>query len=130
MKVAVPIWQGRVSPVFDVAGQLLVLQIDAAAVVARQQEALVAETLERRTERLLDLAIDTLICGAISRPLESLLVARGVEVISRVCGDVEEVVQAYLSDELNDDRFSMPGCCGRQERARRGRCRCRKRTQE
>lgn len=123
MIVAIPVWQGRVSPVFDVAGQLLLLELNGAVETARRQEALPEEMPERRAARLQALGIETLICGAISRPLESLLVASRIEVIPRVCGDVDEIVGAYLADQLSDDRFAMPGCCCRRQRQGRGVCR-------
>jgi predicted Fe-Mo cluster-binding NifX family protein len=122
MIVAIPVWQGRVSPVFDVAGQLLVVEMDGSHENARRQEALPEESLERRVQRLQALRIETLICGAISRPLEVLLAAGGVEVISRICGAAEEVLQAFLSGELQDDQFAMPGCCGQRRRRHRGGC--------
>ena len=122
MIVAIPVWQGRVSPVFDVAGQLLVVELNGAVESARRHESLPDEAPERRTQRLRALGVETLICGAISRPLEALLTAGRIEVIPRVCGEAEEVLQAFLSARLQDDRFAMPGCCGQQRRRRRGEC--------
>lgn len=125
MIVAIPVWQGRVSPVFDVAGQLLVVELSDSAEVARRQETLPDEAPERRVQRLQLLGVETLICGAVSRPLEALLAAGRIEVVPRICGEAEEVLQAFLSSGLQDDQFAMPGCCGRkhQQRRRRGRCR-------
>jgi len=130
MIVAIPVWQGRVSPVFDVAEQLLVVEYGGSAETTRRQEALSEQTPERRAERLRSLGVQTLICGAVSRPLEVLLAASRIEVIPRICGDVEEVLQAFLSTGLRDDRFAMPGCCGQRQRRRRGRCRRGGRCQE
>ena len=121
MKVAIPVWQGRVSPVFDVAGQLLIVELNGSREAARRPEVLPEEAPDRRVQRLLALGIETLICGAISRPLEDMLVAGGIEVVPRICGDVEEVLRAFLSAGLQDDQFAMPGCCG-QRRRRRGGC--------
>lgn len=124
MIVAIPVWQGRVSPVFDVAGQLLVVELNDAAEVARRQETLPDEAPERRVQRLQLLRVETLICGAVSRLMETLLAAGRIEVIPRICGDAEEVLQAFLSAGLQNDQFAMPGCCGNrnQQRRRRGRC--------
>jgi predicted Fe-Mo cluster-binding NifX family protein len=123
MIVAVPVWQERVSPVFDVAGQVLVVELSGAAELSRRTEALSDQEPDARVRRLQDLGVHTLICGAVSRPLEALLASRGIEVISRICGNVEEVLPAFQSGQLRSDRFAMPGCCGRQQRNRRGRCR-------
>lgn len=125
MIVAIPVWQGRVSPVFDVAGQLLVIEMDDARELRRRREVLPDEPPEGRAGRLAGLGVQTLVCGAISRPLEALLGASRVEVVPRVCGDVEEVLQAFTAGGLEDDRFAMPGCCGQNRGLwrRRGRCR-------
>jgi len=122
MIIGIPIWQGRVSPVFDVAGQLLVIKLNGSVEGARRQESLPDEAPERRAQRLQALGVETLICGAISRPLEAFLAAGGIEVVPRICGEAEEVLRAFLSAGLQDDQFAMPGCCGQQRRRRRGGC--------
>ncbi len=126
MRIAIPIWQGRVSPVFDVAGQVLLVEADKALEQSRREATLADEEPERRAERLGELGVTTLVCGAISHPLLVLLEARGIEVVSRVCGEVDEVLAAFLGGELRSDHFAMPGCCGRAQRNRQGRCRGRR----
>jgi len=123
MLIAVPIWQGRVSPVFDVAGHLLVVEFDGDQQTARRQEVVTENDLEARARRIVDLGVNTLICGGISRSLESLLRAGRIEVIPRVCGNVEDVLEGYRLGALDDQRFVMPGCCGQRLRWRRGQCR-------
>jgi predicted Fe-Mo cluster-binding NifX family protein len=56
------------------------------------------------------LGVDVLICGAISAPLRAVLAAEGVRVIPNRCGFVEEVLRAFLSGELTEQAFLMPGC--------------------
>ncbi|MBN2577794.1 MAG: NifB/NifX family molybdenum-iron cluster-binding protein [Pirellulales bacterium] len=124
MNLAIPIWQGRVSPVFDVAEQLLLVEMDGDAERSRRTEILPQESAECRARRIAGLGVTTLVCGAVSRPLESLLWAQGIEVLPRVCGDVEDVLQAYRVGALQEERFAMPGCCGRLRR--RQRCRYRR----
>jgi predicted Fe-Mo cluster-binding NifX family protein len=128
MIVAVPVWQGRVSPVFDVAGQLLLVEFDGARETVRRQEALPEEAPERRVQRLQALGIETLICGAVSHALEVLLGAGGIQVIPRICGAVDEVLQAFLCSELHNDQFAMPGCCGQRRHRQRGCRRNRRRS--
>jgi len=122
MIIGIPIWHGRVSPVFDVAGQLLVVEVNGSVESSRRQESLPDEAPERRTQRLQILGVETLICGAISRPLEALLAAGGIAVIPRLCGETEDVLRAFLSAGLQDDQFAMPGCGGQKRRRQRGDC--------
>jgi len=122
MKVAVPDWQGRVSPVFDVAEHVVLVDLDDNEGESRCKESLGNATPHERARRLGELGVDVLVCGAISWPLEALLTTNGIRVISLICGEVAEVVRAVRDGTLNDERFAMPGCCGKQ-RQMRNRCR-------
>ena len=94
------------------------VDINDAAEVSRN-EAIIEETqLVPRTRRVTQLGVNVLICGAISMPLETMLVSAGVRVIPHTCGTVEEVLQAFASGRLTDETFLMPGCCGRRRRFR------------
>jgi predicted Fe-Mo cluster-binding NifX family protein len=75
MRLAIPHWQGRVSPVFDVAGNLLMIDVDRSGEIRRQNIALRDDTPWGRAKYVADLRVDMLICGAISRELELALVS-------------------------------------------------------
>jgi predicted Fe-Mo cluster-binding NifX family protein len=127
MKVAIPHWQGRVSPVFDVAGNVLLADVEGGKERTRQEVALDASEPQSRASQLAGLGTSVLICGAISWPLEMAVSAAGVEVIAQTCGEVEEVLAAFVKGQLGRGAFLMPGCCGRprgrHHRHRGGRCR-------
>ncbi len=116
MRIAIPIWHARVSPVFDVAGQLLVVDLAEDRETHRQQYPLTEMLLPARVELLVQLRVDTLICGAISQTLEEMLLDRGIRVIARVCGEIEEILAAYQAGQLGQLRFAMPGCRGQPSR--------------
>ncbi|MBN2489486.1 MAG: NifB/NifX family molybdenum-iron cluster-binding protein [Planctomycetes bacterium] len=121
MRVALAVWDGRISPVFDVSREVLILTVDGGAVVARGREDIETRTSALKIARLLALGVEVLICGAISEPLHQELLARGVTVLGFVAGDVEEVIAAFLGGGLPQPALSMPGCRGRQNRFRGGR---------
>jgi len=125
MKVAIPHWQGRVSPVFDVAGNVLVIEIDGGAERARQDMVVNVDGPPARAARLTEAGADVLVCGAISKPLEVAVSAAGIEVIPQTCGEVGSVLAAFIDGRLSQGAFLMPGCCGRRRqfrlRRRRGR---------
>ena len=114
MKVAVPTWTGRVSPVFDVAKRLLLVTLEGDGEVSREEAAIEETQPMARAKRITQLGVDVLICGAISMPLEAMLVSGGVRVIPHTCGTVEDIVLAFASGQLTDETFLMPGCCGRR----------------
>jgi len=121
MRIAIPQWQGRVSPVFDVAANLLLVDVADTREVGRQEVPLTAVHPAYRAQELARLPVNVLICGAISRPLEMAVCSLGVQVIAQVCGQVEEVLKAFLEGRLSNPVFLMPGCCGRRRRLQRGR---------
>lgn len=121
MKVAIPQWRGRVSPVFDVAANVLVVEVDDGVERARREAVFDVEDLQGRAARLREIGADVLVCGAISRPLELAVSAAGIEVIPQTCGDVERVLAAFIGGRLNQGAFLMPGCCGRRRRFQGGR---------
>lgn len=114
MRLAIPHWQDRVSPVFDVASSLLLVEFEDGREMRREETRLVRTDPAGRARELADLNVDVLVCGAISAPLEAGWSSSGVRVISFVCGDVKEIVPAFLRGELPAARFLMPGCRGRR----------------
>lgn len=121
MKVAIPRWRGRVSPVFDVAGNVLVVEVDDGVERARRDVVFDVEDPQGRAARLTETGANVLVCGAISWPLEMAVSAAGIEVIPQTCGDVECVLTAFIDGRLNQGAFLMPGCCGRRRRFQGGR---------
>lgn len=112
MRIAVPIWEDRVSPVFDTASRLLIIEAENQTETSRFETYLDEQDLYRRCFRIQNLGIDILICGAISRPYFRRLMATGVNIISGISGHLEDVLKAFLQGTLYQPRFSMPGCMG------------------
>ena len=120
VRAALPTHDGRVSPVFDTARRLLVVDLEGGGQLDRREEPIDETDPARRALHLARLGVDVLICGAISWPLEACLASAGVSVIAETCGPVEDVLRAFLSGRLTDEAFLMPGCRGRRRRRRRG----------
>ena len=95
MKVAIPTWNAWVSPVFDVARQVVLVDLEGGKEVTRRDVAITETGPIDRARRVKELGVTVLICGAISRPLEAMIVSEGVHVIAQTCGPTEEVLQAY-----------------------------------
>ena len=121
MKVAIPFWQGRVSPVFDVATRLLLVEGADGRESGRSEVPLSATDPTQRAGELAGHGTTVLICGAISWPLEMAVASSGIQVVAQICGRVEDVLRAFLEGTLSDPAFLMPGCCGRRQCVRSGR---------
>lgn len=131
MKIALPVWNNNISNVFDFAGKLLLVEIENGRQVGKSEVELRFQSLPERASELKQLDVDILLCGAISRVLAGMVAAYGIEVLPYVTGNVDDVLQAYLTDQLVNPRFTMPGCWpgarkgfGRRRRGSRG-CRWR-----
>ena len=129
MKIAIPMWGGRISPVFDVARRILVVDVQDSTERVRYEETLYETQLPARARRLAALGVDVLICGAVSQALESMVLSQGIRVIPQICGEVKEVLQASLSGRLQQTAFLMPGCRGQRRRIRRRRAHGRSRRE-
>lgn len=126
MKLAIPIWNARVSPVFDTACRLLLLEVRDGREVGRHEATLTESTLAGRVRRLKDAGVGALVCGAVSRPLAEMISQAGIELTPFVAGDAETVARAYLAGQLTDPAYAMPGCCrGNRRRGHKFRARMR-----
>jgi len=121
MKVAFAVWDTKISPVFDVTRQVVLVDADAGKILGETRETLQGEMPSQKAVRLSELRVNTLVCGAISRSAQAMVEVFGIRVIPFVTGELREVIQAWLSDSLEDDQFAMPGCCGRRHRGGRPR---------
>ncbi len=110
MRLAISHWQNRVSPVFDVADRLLLIDLIDNVESERRDVTLKDNSVSGRARCVSHFGIDTLICGAISRPLELALSNAGVEVLAQTCGEIDQVFNAYRADRLQHPKYRMPGC--------------------
>jgi predicted Fe-Mo cluster-binding NifX family protein len=120
VNIALTTWNGRISPVLDVARRVLLVDMRGGKVVRQQEEVLPGDGWFRQTARLAELAPDVLICGAISQPMASALAAVPVRVVPFVSGAVEDVLAAWRDGRLPSPALCMPGCRVRMRR-RQGR---------
>ena len=116
MRIAIPQWQGRVSPVFDVAGNLLLIDIENEQEIRREERPMSGTDAVARVGEFLSFGAGILICGAISAPMQARLVSGGVRVIGFTCGTVDDVLSAFLKGGLANRAFVMPGCHGWRRR--------------
>jgi len=115
MKILLPHWRKRISPVFDVSDNVLLLEIERGEEVSRENLRLREWETFARAREITALEIEEVICGAISRELEKALNGAGIRVRGFICGDVEDVIAAFLNQDLTAPRFRMPGSCETDE---------------
>lgn len=121
-RIAVTVWGGRVSPVLDVSSRALLLTVQDGQAGERTELDL-PEAGDAKLAALSSRGVQTLLCGAVSRPVAELAAAFGLRLVPFLAGDVELVIAAYLSGQLPSPSLSMPGCHGRRHGRAGRRCR-------
>ena len=122
MKIAIPMFDSRVSPRFDFASKVLIATIEGGRVVDRKEYSLNNLNLIRRSALLKEQEVNVLICGGISNFSMRLLMGNGIEVIPMVPGEVEEILTLFISGNLNS--AIIPMITGKRYGHHGGRRRC------
>ena len=117
MKMALTVWENRISPVFDSAHRLCVVEVENNRIVRKDFESFDPGFPQHLVNKLTDMAVSVLICGAISRMPANMIEASGIKLIPFITGDVEKIIDAYVKKKSIIPTFLMPGCgrkCQRQ----------------
>jgi len=116
MKIAIPTFGTRVSPRFDCAQEVAIVTVDEGRRSERLELAASDWPPHERVHRLLELGVDTVICGGIDRCTTMTLQSAGVTIYGWVAGEVEDALEALLKGDLDQEAAMQGG----------GRCRCRR----
>ena len=109
VRVAIPIFRSRVSPVFDSCTRVLLIDIEHNQEIERSEIYLDKLSLTKRMAVLQKSKVKTIICGGISDMLQNMLQGIKICLITGIAGEVDQIVSAYLSERLNKPQFLMPG---------------------
>ena len=100
MKIAIPLFNTRVSPRFDFAPKILVATVDGRQVADRETYSLINLNPIRRSSLLSDLGVNIIICGGISSFSQRLIKANAITIIPMVQGEVEKVLDLFIKGNL------------------------------
>jgi predicted Fe-Mo cluster-binding NifX family protein len=109
MRIAISIWEDKISPVLDTASKLLIIDKDNSKESYRSEANLIEQDITQRCSFIGGLDLDVLICGAISRQLSEMIEACGIKIISGISGPAKDVIKAYLEGDLLHSGYFMPG---------------------
>jgi len=131
MRLALSVFKDCISTVFDAADKLLIIQTDGIDTPKRFSFNFSTANPVGRATQLKEKNIDVLICGAISKPMQSAIISQGITVHPFIKGQVTNIVAAYQNNQLEHTAFLLPGCRRRAMGAefggqRRMRCRWRR----
>ena len=97
MKAAFSAWDHRIAPLFDVSRMVCIIETEAGDVVHKRFAAFESDLPAKKILCLVRWETDTLVCGAISRSMHSILTAQGIRVIPFIAGDLSAVIGARLT---------------------------------
>lgn len=113
IRIAIPIFHHRVSPVLDTCTRLLIIDFEGQIEVNRQEVAFDIYSPSTRFEILKKLNLNTIICSGISEAFDRMLQSVGIKIICGIAGEVEKIVEAFRCDRVECSTFRMPGYKGR-----------------
>ncbi len=119
--VAFSVLEQRIAPVFDTSSEILVIESVGKEVIKAERLALTQNNVFELLERLSELKLQQLVCGAISRALQGFIEQKGIRVIPFVAGELDTIKNAWINNQLDKEEYIMPGCCGRRLRGGHGR---------
>jgi len=111
--LAIPVLRTRVAPVFNWCSRVRIFSGGGPAPIHFHEEMDLGQlTAFNRLETLRRRGVRVLICGALSPDLLAYGEQIGLSIIAGVAGEIDEVVHAFGSRELDQPRFWLPGCRG------------------
>lgn len=109
MKISITIWGNRISPVFDVASELLVADIENKRVKEKTYISFDPGIPLELIRTLKQAQISILICGAISTQPAELIVQNDIKLISFATGNTLKLLNSFARTGKIEPKFMMPG---------------------
>lgn len=103
MKVAIPSFGARVSPRFDCAQSFLLVMLHQGAPSEREQLSAADWTPYDRINKMVELGVDTVVCGGIDCWSAESLESAGITLYAHAAGEIEDVLPALLRGELHSE---------------------------
>ena len=112
-KIAIPIFNERVSPRFDCAQSFLLVETEDRRILESEELQTVQLSTMERVGKLSDLRVDALICGGIDEASARGLVHNGIRIYSWVTGLARDALISFLNGDL--ESATMVGSGGHRQ---------------
>ena len=109
MKIALPIWDDHISPVFDTAAHILLVEGKSIQFSKKENISVESLSLFQRIDLLKKLDLDIFICGGITHATLENIRSQNIKTIPFICGNVDQILDAVLKGKNIKSLFSMPG---------------------
>jgi predicted Fe-Mo cluster-binding NifX family protein len=95
--------------VFDACARVLLIHVEHQREIQTGELHIENFSASERVATLKRAGVTTLICAGITHVLRTMLESAGIRVTSGIIGELDEVIEACISNRLDDARFFMPG---------------------
>lgn len=119
MKIAIPVFENRISPRFDFAPGFGLYDIAGESITASREISCEGWSDIERASKLKVFGVDTVICGGLPGYLQRILTNSGIKVIPWIAGNVSDALSLFIRGQLNSGMVICPGK-GKRRRCRRG----------
>jgi len=115
MKIAIPIFENRISPRFDFSPEIWIITVENGELVNQEKLPTANLNLPQRLEQITSNGVDKVICGGMDGFSLNQLGRKGIDVVQDIMGEAEIAFDLFMKGRLR------PGfCC--EKRGRRGFC--------
>jgi predicted Fe-Mo cluster-binding NifX family protein len=108
-RIAIPVFESRVSPVLDSCRRIVLIDIDDGQEVNRSEILLEKLSLMERLDMLSRWGIKKIICAGVSDTMCKFLAGQNILLVTGIAGEIERIINAYICNRLDNDCYSMPG---------------------
>jgi predicted Fe-Mo cluster-binding NifX family protein len=112
MKIAIPIFENRISPRFDFSPEMWIITVENGELVNQEKLSTSSLNLPQRLEHITSNGVDKVICGGIDGFSLNQLGNRGIDVVHDVIGEAEVAFHLFMRGRLR------PGFCCEKRRGR------------
>jgi len=100
MKIAIPVFHTKISPRFDQTQGFILIETEGNRVTAKEQMATPGWSVTAKMKQLVNMGIDTLICGGIDRASMQYLSFNSIKIYSWVTGEVDDALACFLDNRM------------------------------
>jgi len=111
-RLAIPVFRSRVAPVLNWCSKIHIFPECIEEADSCQEILLFNVNAFDRLRMLQEEGVRTLICGALSSDLLSYGDSLGLRIIHGIAGEIDDVLNAYRTQTLDQPRFRLPGSHG------------------
>jgi predicted Fe-Mo cluster-binding NifX family protein len=100
VRIAIPHFAERIAPCFEHSATMAVFTVEDGRVVDQIDVPLQSQVAFDRVRMMRVQRIDVVICGGVEERYEDMLRGHGIEVVSWVCGEVDDLLRRYIRGRL------------------------------